>query len=157
MEQNTQEQLSLLGDSHANHLVLPGSEEARQMTVSSGLKCSGLYQKQGPLGFVVRMLLESSGWISSKCFLTWRGFNIKSKYLIFQLVPVMPRTGGKGSGLLPTPRAMMGTTLACKTAEISHLAWNLEDALGMNPYPNYVEWMMGYPQNWTDLEASGMQ
>lgn len=56
----------------ASHSVLPGSGEARRMTVTSGLKCLELYRKSGPLGSLVRMLLGSSAWSSPSRNLEWR-------------------------------------------------------------------------------------
>ena len=48
MKRQDCEQLTLFQeDSHASHSVLPGSEEARKMTVTSGLKCCELYRRGG--------------------------------------------------------------------------------------------------------------
>lgn len=52
--------------------VLPGSEEARRMTATSGLKCCGLLKNSGPLGSLARMLLGSSAWSSPARLLEWR-------------------------------------------------------------------------------------
>src|SRR5262245_11546835 len=59
-EPPTEAQLYLPGGFHASHFPKPGSEEVRKMTVTSGRKCSGLYKKPGPLGLLVKTLLESS-------------------------------------------------------------------------------------------------
>ena len=83
------------------------------MTAISGQKCLGLYAKQGQLGSLVRMLLGSSTWNSTKCILTWKQKATKSSRLLFQLAVSMRRTGGTESGLSdvtkttmwPTPRA----------------------------------------------------
>ena len=92
-------------DSPASRFPLPGSEEAGKMTVTSGLKCSESFPRPGPLGLLQKMLLESSIWHSTKCVLTWKVKATKSRRLLFQLAPSMPRTEGIGSGLLLTPRA----------------------------------------------------
>lgn len=86
----------------ASHSVLPGSEEARRMTVTSGRKCCELYRKSGPLGLLVRMLLESSQWRSTRCYLTWKASATPARRLLFRLVPSMPRTEGTGPLLWPT-------------------------------------------------------
>lgn len=86
----------------ANHSVQPGSEEARRMTVTSGRKCSELYRKSGPLGLLVKTLLESSQWRSTRCYLTWKASATPAKRLLFRLVPSTPRTEGTGSQLWPT-------------------------------------------------------
>lgn len=51
---------------------LPGSAEAQGMTVISGQKCLELSRSSGPLGLLVKMLLESSAWRSRARILTWR-------------------------------------------------------------------------------------
>lgn len=73
------------------------------MTVTSGLKCCELYRKSGPLGSLVRMLLESSAWRSTRCYLTWKASATPARRLLFRLVPSTPRTEGTGSQLWPTP------------------------------------------------------
>ena len=103
------EQLTLFAeaflDDLANRSHAPGSEEAKKMTVTSGLRCSELYKRQSPLGLLVRTLLGSSIWGSKIVFLTWKPKGTKSRRLLFQLVPSTPPTEGTGCGLWPTPRA----------------------------------------------------
>lgn len=94
--------------SPVSHSVSPGSDEARQMTVTSGRKLCAALTFSGPLGSLVKMCTASSIWGSSKCVLIWRPLVIKSRCLGFQLVPSMRRTSGNGSGFLPTPRAIYG-------------------------------------------------
>jgi len=103
------EQLTLLqGDSLASLTASPGSEEATRMTVRSGRKCSESYQRQGPLGCLVRMCLESSRWHSTVCLLTWRLKDTPAKRSVFQLAASMPGTDENESGLWPTARATDG-------------------------------------------------
>ena len=94
----------------ASRSALPGSEEARRMTVTSGRKCLELYQNSGPLGLLVRTLLGSSIWRSTRCTLTWKTKVTPSNRLLFRLVPSTPRTGGTDAPLwLGTPTAGTGT------------------------------------------------
>ena len=101
-------------DFPASHSVTPGSGEARMMTAISGRKCSESYKRQGQIGLLVRMLLESSAWHSTKCVLTWKQKVTKSSRSLFQLAVSMPRTEETESGLLrggamwPTPRTPSG-------------------------------------------------
>jgi hypothetical protein len=88
----TQESLFLQEDSHASHSVVPGSNEARMITATSGQKCCALYGKQSQLGSLVRMLLASSTWHSTRCVLTWKQKATKSNRLLFQLAPSTRRT-----------------------------------------------------------------
>ena len=92
-------------DSLASPFLMPGSEEARMMTVTSGRKCSALLKKQSPLGLLAKMLLESSTWNSTRCALTWKQKATKSNRLLFQLVPSMPHTEEIGFGLYATPNS----------------------------------------------------
>ena len=87
----------------ANHSVQPGSDEARMMTVTSGQKCSELYRRSDPVGLLVKMLLESSHWRSTRCFLTWKESATPAKRLLFRFVPSMPRIDETAVQLLPTP------------------------------------------------------
>src|SRR5690606_12196462 len=115
--QNSGEQLTLLPEgSPASRVPQPGSEKAKQMTVTSGRRCLELLQKLGQPSSLLRTFLESSDWHSTKCLLTWKkkGIGItstdkegrKSHRLSFQLVPSTRRTEGIGCGLLlSTPSA----------------------------------------------------
>jgi len=87
-------------DFPASRSVTPGSGEARTMTAISGRKCSESYKRQGQIGLLVRMLLESSAWHSTKCVLTWKQKVTKSSRSLFQLAVSMPRTEETESGLL---------------------------------------------------------
>ena len=90
----------------ASHSLSPGSEKARKMTVTSGLRCLELYSLQSPGGSLLKMLaaslLGTKGWFSKLCYLTWKEKVTKSRRLLFQLVPKTPATGGTESGLLRT-------------------------------------------------------
>ena len=100
------EQLTLFpADSHASRLVLPGSDEARKMTATSGRKCLELYRKSGPLGSLVRMLVGSSEWVSTRRYLTWRPLATKQGRLYFRLVPLTPPTDVIDARLWPTVTA----------------------------------------------------
>lgn len=108
----------------------PASEGARRTAVTSGLTCSVPFTRSGPVG----SLVASSRWYSPARRLTWdvsplcserislytaSGRNtssrpsagilsvkdIPSSRCLFRLVPSVPRTGGTGYGLLPTPMA----------------------------------------------------
>lgn len=116
----------------ASPSVWPDKEKERMITVTSGLKCSGLYGKSGQLGSLVRMLLESSRWYSLVRRLKWEvrplyseritekeyctdknmlsktfveTLNVKdtpSNRYLFRLVPSVRRIEGIEFGLLPT-------------------------------------------------------
>jgi len=74
------------------------------------------------------------------------------------------------SGLLPTPRASMGSHgiawCRARTGDHRHnledyLAWKHlqdggEETPGLNICPNYAEWLMMWPLGWTELKPLGM-
>ena len=101
------EQTSSQEDFLANLSVKPGSDEARKMTVRSGLKCSELLKRQDPISCLQRMLLASSTWHSTMCFLNWKAKGTPQGRLYFQLAPSTPRTDETECGLWPTPSAGM--------------------------------------------------
>lgn len=76
------------------------------MTVTSGRRCLEQFGRFSHVGSWARtfagFLLMQGAWYSSRCALTWKLSATKCNRLLFQLVLSMPRTGGTGSGLLPT-------------------------------------------------------
>ena len=104
------EQLTLFPvDSPASRLALPGSDEAKRMTATSGRRCLELSQSLGPLGQLERMLLVSYPWASTTRYLTWKVSATKQERLLFRL-----QVSGRGTeeiacSLLPTPKATDAT------------------------------------------------
>lgn len=116
----------------ASHSQRQESERERMMTVTSGRKCSVLYERYDPLGSLVRTLLESYRWYNPAVRLRWKVkplfstrltrkrysnkstlskpsaeiLNVKdipSSRFLFQLAVSERRTRGTGYGsLLPT-------------------------------------------------------
>lgn len=138
MEQNTEEQLSLPGVSPASLSPLPGSEEARRMTVISGQKCSGLLTRQSPIGYLQRMCLESSAWHSTRCLLIWKGKVTPQGRLLFQLAASTPRIEGIESGLLLTPKTPTGGPCPIRKIPGGGLR-KLEDQITMLRTPSTTE------------------
>lgn len=112
------EQLSLFpGDSPVSRSAVPGSAEARMMTVISGQKCLESSMSSGPLGLLEKTLLTSSIWRSTKCYLTWKTRVTKQERLLFRLAASTPRTDGTDVPSWPTP-----TARDCKAANsMEHL------------------------------------
>lgn len=69
----------LQGDSHVSLFPTQEREGDSQMTVISGRRCSALLTKSGPLGSLVKMLLESPLWWSPAGSLTWAAKPLFSK------------------------------------------------------------------------------
>ena len=157
------EQLTLFpADSPVSLSLLPGSERAKTMTVTSGQKCSELYGNSGPLGSLVRMCLESSIWHSTRCFLTWKAKAIPHNRLLFRLVASMPHTNESECVLWPTPST--GAALCAGTGNFQTLMRmkekgmiteeerrNLSQGNGGRTNPELLEWLMGYQRTFTGL------
>ena len=163
MSRQDYEQLTLFpADSPVSPSPLPGSAEARKMTVTSGRKCSELYGNCSPLGLLVKMCLESSIWHSTRCLLTWKKKVSKSNVSLFQLAVSMPRTKENGASFWPTPST--GASLCGGTGNFKTLQKMAEAGLiteeerrqlsqgnGGKTNPDFVEWLMGYEQQFTKL------
>lgn len=152
--QESQLTLSLQGF-HANQRPLPGSAEARKITVGSGKRLLELSKMRGHGGAFSRTLLEYlvyRGEFHSKvCYLRWRPWVTKSKRLLFRLEPRVPRIEGTEFGWLPTPQRADGANNG-KREHSNQLM--LCQIAGGPLNPQWIEWLMGYPENWTVLPES---
>ena len=163
MKEQGYEQLTLFPeDFHASHSPLPGTDEARKMTATSGRKCYESYGKSHPLGSLVKTCLESSIWHSTRCFLTWKTKDTPHKRLLFRLAASTPRTKETGSVFWPTPStgaALCGgtgnfqTLMAMKNAGLisEEERRQLSQGNGGKTNPGLLEWLMGYEQEFTRL------
>ena len=147
---------------HVNRFPLPGSTEARTMTVTSGRKCLESYKNSGPLGCLVRTCLESSIWHSTRCLLTWKTAVTPGKRLLFRLAVSMPRTSGNDAQFWPTPStgaALCGGTGNFKTLQrmaekgliTEEERRQLSQGNGGKTNPELLEWLMGYEKKFTEL------
>jgi hypothetical protein len=141
----SEELTSSQADSPANRSVLPGSKEARKMTVGSGRKCSELLSKHNPLGCLLKTLLASSTWHSTRCWLTWKPKTTPRGRLYFQLVPRMPSTAETESGSLP---GMLGTPRATEAVRSDKFR------AGRTPTPEEFVQMWPTPRA-TDFKGAG--
>lgn len=133
MAENMQQLTLLPEDTHASRFPTPGSETAIKMTVISGRKCLGLLSRRAPLGWLLKMLLDTSVWGSTRCYLTWKVKTTPQGRLLYQLAPLMPRIDEIGYGLLPTPRAQM--TGAASPERTKDKNRNLETAVAREMWP----------------------
>jgi hypothetical protein len=93
----------------ASRQVLPGSAEAKKMTVGSGRQCSMLLDQSSPLGAFSKILLESLHWSNSEEFsYVWNRLDTKFGLSAFQLTPLGQSTDDSGCSLLGTAMASPG-------------------------------------------------
>jgi hypothetical protein len=148
---------------------------------NSGRTCLRGYKKLGPVGLLARMLLDTSHWGSTVCYLTWKVKVTPHNRLLFQLQASEQSIEGTGylqwatpnaadavgshgggqsrslrtdiynwkRGMCPTPHAMCYKT-PCQHGEGGA---NLQTAIGGQLNSTWVEWLMGFPEGWTDLNA----
>ena len=152
MDEDTQTLSLFQPDTLANLSVYAGSEKAKKMTETSGMKLLELYKKPNPLGLFVKMLLVTSHWGSSKCFLTWEGQTIFHNVLLFRLLASTPRIKGKDSGLLHTPSGVSHNNMGRLDEWGGQRNPFRGTQLGKTRCATFEEWMMGYPIGWTDLK-----
>lgn len=165
MKEQDYEQLTLFQvDFRANPSQKRDSDEESRMTVSSGQKCCELSKSCGLLGLLERMLLTSSIWRSTMCYLTWKPKVTKQGRLWFQLAASALFTNDTDLQSWPTPTAMDGADGLAKryrkdangtrsmllSQKVNYLAGGGDGQLN----PEWVEWLMGFPIGWTELERS---
>ncbi len=159
-------------------LVMPswvGSLASRFLSLATGLPrtTSGGCGPSSSESFAV-FDPESSSWRTSQGSLLpeWETYSVTwpragmtrsgRAYLLPRLVP--PISAGDSS-LWPTPRAS-GVAASASMEVVHNIAeprGNLEEVVakhvGPSPdrflNPQFVEWLMGFPQGWTDLKDSG--
>jgi len=201
-EESIEEQLTLFVEAtRANPSVKPGSAKAQRMTATSGRRCLELLNNADPLGSLLKTLLVTSEWGSTKCSLIWKAKATPQGRLLFQLVPSMHTINEIESGLLPTPTATsygsnqggaagrkgkvryslqsmaihnmwptpsvananQGTSVpdgkrgmslisAVKAPHLWQTPNKAEDGKSGQLNPEWVEWLMGYPEGWTELK-----
>ena len=109
-EKNTK-QMSLLGDSHANHSQLQ-EKEKEQMTIdTSGMKLlesSENANRNILLAKMLKVLLTSkTAWYSDRCKMIWKKKVSKSNVLLFQLqasvLGIKEKESGLSDVMYPTP------------------------------------------------------
>ena len=154
-------------DIPASPFHLPGSAEAQKMTATSGRTSLELLHKKDPLGVFSRMFMVTLPWASTRCFLTWKPKATPQGRLLFQLAVSMPRTAETASSWWPTPTAVdykgARKPETMKKTGRNPMTNSLRDAVAhTNPVkegqlsgslnPIFLEWLMGYPEGWTDLK-----
>lgn len=163
--ESTQDQLELFTpDILANLSVTPGTEKAKMMTVISGQKLSAYYKRSDPIGSLVRTLLDTSHWDSTKCLMTWNTSGTPRNRLLFQLSPLTRTMKENGCLSLPTPSANDGPgyyVLSLQQAQNRirtgrqmhwmHVAILYHGWKKCWANPRFSEMMMGFPKDWTKV------
>ena len=86
---------------------------------------------------------------------TWPRAGTMRNGIVCRRVPLVPLTGEIGSGLWPTPSLSDSKNNGNPSRMTRGGSWGgceLNTVVGGALNPNWVEWLMGYPIGWTDLE-----
>ena len=154
-------------DSHVSRSVVPGSERAKMILVTSGKKCLELLKQQNHIGLLEKMLLESSNWLSMKSVLTWKVVATPGGRSVYRLSMPISILMGNECLLWPRPtvaglRGGSHTPAKMKKLLDANIITQEEykvliSSNGNRINPDLLEWLMGYPIGWTELDASEMQ
>jgi hypothetical protein len=124
--ENWQDELPFFPQEYrASPRVLPGSDEARAITVGSGRQLSKLLDQSSPLGAFSKILLESSVWTNSTeyCYV-WDRLDTPFGLSAFQLTPLGQSTCDSEFSLWPTPTMRDwkdGTAQSCQNVPVNGL------------------------------------
>ena len=162
------ESILYAGVFRASRFLKRGSKQAQEMTGSSGQRCIASLKRQSPIGYLARMLVGSSIWNSTRCFLIWKKRTTPQGRLLYQLAASMPLTRETGHGLWPTVttqdnvqvrgrgaaagKAKRGTTLggAIRLYPTKDNTIPVPQSGEMNP--EFLEYLMGFPTGRTELD-----
>ena len=147
---------------------ISSAADSHAKTSASQEKVPGL-PEQGPvfgtssLGSLASYVPDTSSWKTSQLSLLeeWTPFSgrfprsgMTRNGTLFQLRPLVRRTGGSGSGSLPTPTARDWRSGKASQATHDKNSRPLSEQIGGQLNPTWVEWLMGFPLGWTALDAS---
>jgi hypothetical protein len=144
--ENWQDELPFFPQEYrASPRVLPGSDEARAITVGSGRQLSKLLDQSSPLGVFSRTLLASLAWTNSEeyCYV-WQILDTPFGLSAFQLTQLGQSTCDTESSLWPTPRAEYDSGKHRDKADTLHSAaklWPTPSAGNFNDGENPEQWL----------------
>jgi hypothetical protein len=90
-------------DSPASPSASPGAAKEPMTPGGSGQLCETSFRTSDQLGYLEKILLDSSQWDSTECCLTWKRSATPAGRLLFRLVPSMRRTDETAFSLWRTP------------------------------------------------------
>mgnify|MGYP003135033968 CR=1 FL=1 len=162
-QMSLEESISSAAVYHASPGARQGSARDQKIArvVTSGRKWLPLLKSYGlnlQLSKMCEVLLTNR-WVSPGHLLIWSASDIKQSLFLSLRLRSERRTGGIECSLWPTPNTCDATRGSPETPEKqeargANAGWSLIDVLGYTPHPEFVEWLMGFPIGWTDLDVS---
>ena len=149
---------------------LPEAEVALTANAAaSGLKCPGSFARfdRDSFSWRTRQRLLDGGW--AEYSESWPRWGSMRNGECSALAPSVPHIHGRGCSWWPTPvmtdhkrgkgspahRLANGRAVVDRPSR-SRFGATLPDILGGTPNPNWIEWLMAWPENWTACESLGM-
>jgi hypothetical protein len=132
----------------------PGGSELTGPTLGSGERPCDSLAFLDPITSSWKMYRGSSLPASKGSWTRWPSSGLMRSGSVFQRQPLVPRTFGTASGLLPTPLHSWLTARDVRSSSAATYGGKrtIPDGLkGMTPED--LEWMMGFPIGWTDLPS----
>lgn len=154
------------GDFPASLSALPGTGLDHQTNGGSDQSSLDWFGNPGRFGLFVKTLLGSAAYRSSPGYTaTWKRQDTRSGCLRYRLHLSELRTSDTGRSLLPTPAASQIykplRPLAPSEQSGTHgkmtcgvLGTLYPSLIGKTIHPEFVEWMMGFPRQWTDPDCT---
>lgn len=157
------EQLTLfLEDSRANRFPLQGKDLQKKTNVISGQNSCELSENYGQELLLVKMCQAFYLQYMTAFAPTWKKKTTKCGRFVYRLTLSVPTMRGIGWLLLPSTRASQdykpirkqtpqerrgnhGNTLA------SGIGMICPELIGQYINPQFLEWLMGFPEGWTDV------
>jgi hypothetical protein len=141
-----------------NPSALAVAVRALVTSVTSGQKCSASYARWSPFGFWEKTFGACSPLMevepSEPSSMSWPRWGIAWDGACTELAMSLPRIVVSESSLWGTPkaqdsRAALTDRGKCNLGEQVH---GLESAVSGSLNPQWVEWLQGFPRDWTEVE-----
>ena len=87
---------------------------------------------------------------------TWPRSGMMRNGIAYRLPPLVPLTDAIECGLLPTPMARDWRSGKASPATLAKNSRPLSERIGGLLNPAWIEWLMGFPTGWTELQPSEM-
>ena len=165
MNEQVEGQLTLFPEGfRASHSPLPGSDEAKRMTVTSGRKCLGLLENSNRNGLLGKMFLDLFEQHLKTYFPNLKKKDMNQGLTVAKLG--ISADCSEEKELLLWPRPTTGAPLCGGTGNFRQMEKlrdskiiteeerkNLVCGSGGKSNPALMEWLMGFPIGWTDLDV----
>ncbi len=143
--------IALLGASHANRSVLQASDGEETTQETFGLNFGASFAKYDPDAHSWRTF-QASFWEPTGAiyWAAWPRAGFMSDGTVSRRVPLAPTIEEAGSGYWPTPKEQDSRHASWDRGK-SNLGEEIAGIHGGKLNPTWVEWLMGFPSEWTDL------